>query len=44
MLYEVRGDDEKTMYRGILSVLDREHMRLSVVERASVASIGAGDL
>jgi putative Mg2+ transporter-C (MgtC) family protein len=37
--YEVRGDDEKALYVGILSVLDREHIRLSVVEHSSVASI-----
>ena len=39
MWYEVRGDDEKAMYVSILSVLDREHIRLSVVEKSSVASI-----
>jgi putative Mg2+ transporter-C (MgtC) family protein len=39
MWYEVRGDDEKALYVGILSVLDREHIRLSVVEHSSVASI-----
>jgi putative Mg2+ transporter-C (MgtC) family protein len=39
MLYEARGDDEKALYVGILSVLDREHIRLSVVEHSSVASI-----
>jgi putative Mg2+ transporter-C (MgtC) family protein len=39
MWYEVRGDDEKALYVSILSVLDREHIRLSVVERSSVASI-----
>ena len=39
MWYEVRGDDEKALYVAILSVLDREHIRLSVVEHSSVASI-----
>jgi putative Mg2+ transporter-C (MgtC) family protein len=39
MWYEVRGDDEKALYVGILTVLDREHIRLSVVEHSSVASI-----
>jgi putative Mg2+ transporter-C (MgtC) family protein len=39
MLYEARGDDEKALYVGILSVLDREHIRLSVVEHSSVASM-----
>jgi putative Mg2+ transporter-C (MgtC) family protein len=39
MWYEVRGDDEKALYVGILSVLDREHIRLSVVEHSSIASI-----
>jgi putative Mg2+ transporter-C (MgtC) family protein len=39
MWYEVRGDNEKALYVGILSVLDREHIRLNVVEHSSVASI-----
>jgi putative Mg2+ transporter-C (MgtC) family protein len=39
MWYEVRGDDERALYVAILSVLDREHIRLSVVEHSSVASI-----
>lgn len=39
MLYEARGDDENALYVAILSVLDREHIRLSVVEHSSVASI-----
>jgi putative Mg2+ transporter-C (MgtC) family protein len=39
MWYEVRGDDEKALYVGILTVLDREHIRFSVVEHSSVASI-----
>ena len=33
MLYEVRGSDQKTMFAAILSVLDREHLRLNIVER-----------
>jgi len=33
MLYEVRGSDEKTMFADILSVLDRERLRLNIVDR-----------
>jgi putative Mg2+ transporter-C (MgtC) family protein len=33
MLYEVRGSDEKSMFAEILAVLDREHLRLNIVER-----------
>jgi putative Mg2+ transporter-C (MgtC) family protein len=33
MLYEVRGNDEKTMFAQILAVLDREHLRLNVTKR-----------
>lgn len=36
MLYEVRGTDESTMFADILSVLDREHLRLNIVERDKV--------
>ena len=31
VLYEVRGTDEKTMFAGILAVLDRENLRLNLV-------------
>ena len=33
MLYEVRGNDESRMFAEILAVLDREHLRLSIIER-----------
>lgn len=33
MIYEVRGTDENAMFAEILSVLDREHLRLQIVER-----------
>jgi putative Mg2+ transporter-C (MgtC) family protein len=33
MLYEVRGTDENDMFAEILSVLDREHLRLKIVDR-----------
>jgi putative Mg2+ transporter-C (MgtC) family protein len=33
MLYEVRGNDEASMFAEILKVLDREHLRLVIVER-----------
>jgi putative Mg2+ transporter-C (MgtC) family protein len=36
MLYEVRGTDEKTMFADILTVLDRAHIRLNIVERDTV--------
>jgi len=38
MLYEVRGADEKTMFADILSVLDRAHIRLNIVERDMVGA------
>jgi len=38
MLYEVRGNDEKTMFAQILAVLDREHLRLNVTKRDRLAS------
>jgi putative Mg2+ transporter-C (MgtC) family protein len=33
MLYEVRGADESAMFADILIVLDREHLRLVIVDR-----------
>jgi putative Mg2+ transporter-C (MgtC) family protein len=33
MLYEVRGTDENSMFAEILAVLDREHLRLKIVDR-----------
>jgi putative Mg2+ transporter-C (MgtC) family protein len=39
MLYEVRGSDSKTMFAAILSVLDREQMRLNIVERDTVGEL-----
>jgi putative Mg2+ transporter-C (MgtC) family protein len=33
MIYEVRGTDESTMFEEILSVLDREHLRLVILDR-----------
>jgi len=33
MLYEVRGADETTLFAEILAVLDKEHLRLNIVER-----------
>lgn len=33
MLYEVRGTDEAAMFAALLAVLDREHVRLNIVER-----------
>ena len=39
MLYEVRGSDDKSMFAEILAVLDREHLRLNIVERDKVGSL-----
>jgi putative Mg2+ transporter-C (MgtC) family protein len=36
MLYEVRGADERTMFADIFKVLDRERLRLNVVDRDKV--------
>jgi len=38
MLYEVRGTDEQSMFGAILAVLDREHLRLQIVERDKLGS------
>lgn len=38
MLYEVRGADEQTMFTAILSVLDREHLRLVIVDREKLGT------
>jgi putative Mg2+ transporter-C (MgtC) family protein len=39
MLYEVRGDDPKTMFAAILSVLDEAHIRLNIVERENLGML-----
>ncbi|MGP8259674.1 MAG: MgtC/SapB family protein [Acidobacteriaceae bacterium] len=39
MLYEVRGSDQKTMYEEILAVLDREHLRLNIVDRDTLGEL-----
>ena len=39
MLYEVRGRDDKTMFASVLAVLDREHLRLNIVERDKVGEL-----
>jgi putative Mg2+ transporter-C (MgtC) family protein len=39
MLYEVRGADEKTMFADIFRVLDREKLRLKVVDRDTVGEM-----
>jgi len=38
MLYEVRGSDERTMFADILSVLDKAHLRLDIVERDTLGT------
>lgn len=39
MLYEVRGSNADTMFAAILSVLDREHLRLNIVGREKVGAL-----
>lgn len=39
LVYEVRGSDQNQMYIAILSVLDRAELRLSILERDSIASL-----
>ncbi|MDR3744891.1 MAG: MgtC/SapB family protein [Acidobacteriaceae bacterium] len=39
MLYEVRGSDEGRMFTAILAVLDREQIRLNIVERDRVGDL-----
>jgi putative Mg2+ transporter-C (MgtC) family protein len=39
MLYEVRGSDDTTMFAAILAVLDREHIRLNIMERDKVGDL-----
>jgi putative Mg2+ transporter-C (MgtC) family protein len=39
MLYEVRGSDERTMFADIFCVLDKENLRLNVVERDTVGEM-----
>jgi putative Mg2+ transporter-C (MgtC) family protein len=38
MLYEVRGTDEKEMFKDILCALDKAHIRLNIVERDTVGT------
>ncbi len=39
MLYEVRGASEEAMFAEILKVLDREHLRLCIVERDKLGAL-----
>jgi putative Mg2+ transporter-C (MgtC) family protein len=39
MIYEVRGTDETTMFEEIFTVLDREHMRLVLLDREKLGTI-----
>jgi putative Mg2+ transporter-C (MgtC) family protein len=39
MVYEVRGSDEKQMFAGIFVVLDREHLRLNIMDRDKVGGL-----
>jgi putative Mg2+ transporter-C (MgtC) family protein len=36
MVYEVRGSNEEQMFAGIFAVLDREHLRLNIMDRDKV--------
>ena len=38
MLYEVRGTDDKKMFEDILRVLDRDHIRLNIVDRDTLGT------
>jgi putative Mg2+ transporter-C (MgtC) family protein len=39
MTYEVRGTDENTMFEEIFTVLDREHMRLVILDRDKLGTV-----
>jgi putative Mg2+ transporter-C (MgtC) family protein len=39
MIYEVRGSDENTMFEEIFTVLDREHMRLVILDREKLGPV-----
>jgi putative Mg2+ transporter-C (MgtC) family protein len=39
MLYEVRGYDQKNIYLAILNVLDRQHLRLNIIEKDTLADL-----
>jgi putative Mg2+ transporter-C (MgtC) family protein len=39
MVYEVRGTDEDTMFADIFAVLDREHMRLVILDREKLGTV-----
>jgi putative Mg2+ transporter-C (MgtC) family protein len=39
MIYEVRGRDENTMFEEIFAVLDREHMRLVILDRDKLGTV-----
>jgi putative Mg2+ transporter-C (MgtC) family protein len=39
MIYEVRGTDDTTMFEEIFSVLDREHMRLVILDRDKLGAV-----
>lgn len=39
MLYESRGEDERSMYTAILSVLDSAGIRLNVIDRSTIGTL-----
>ncbi|HEV2646948.1 MAG TPA: MgtC/SapB family protein [Acidobacteriaceae bacterium] len=39
MTYEVRGSDESTMFEQIFAVLDKEHIRLTILDRDKLGAV-----
>jgi putative Mg2+ transporter-C (MgtC) family protein len=39
MIYEVRGSDEITMFEEIFAVLDKEHLRLTILDRDTLGAV-----
>jgi putative Mg2+ transporter-C (MgtC) family protein len=39
MIYEVRGSNETTMFEEIFAVLDKEHMRLTILDRDKLGAV-----
>jgi putative Mg2+ transporter-C (MgtC) family protein len=39
MIYEVRGSDEITMFEEIFAVLDKEHLRLTILDRDKLGAV-----
>jgi putative Mg2+ transporter-C (MgtC) family protein len=39
MLYEVRGEDERSMFNAILGVLDGARLRMDIIDRSTIATL-----